>query len=92
MANADRIGAAYHEAGHAVVLWALGLSVVEIAIGIGGDDAAGKTKIAGSDNHLTEFDRVLINVAGLEAQEIFEAPTHDHAGLAGLCQNHRHSW
>jgi hypothetical protein len=82
MASADRIGAAYHEAGHAVVFWVLGLPVAEIAIGIGGDDAAGATKIDGSDEHLTTFDRVVINEAGLEAQEIFNAPTHEHAGLA----------
>jgi hypothetical protein len=36
----------------------------------------------GSDEHLSEFDRIAISEAGLEAQEVFEAPTHDHAGLA----------
>jgi hypothetical protein len=36
----------------------------------------------GSDEHLSEFDRIVISEAGLEAQEVFEAPTHDHAGLA----------
>jgi ATP-dependent Zn protease len=81
MASGDRIGAAYHEAGHAVVAWALALELADIAIGIGGDDAAGATKIVGSDDHLTVFDRVVVNVAGLEAQEIFNAPTHEHAGL-----------
>jgi ATP-dependent Zn protease len=76
----DRIGAAYHEAGHAVVAWTLGLQLAEIAIAIDGDEAAGTTTV-GSDDHLTVFDRVVINLAGLEAQEIFEAPTHEHAGL-----------
>jgi ATP-dependent Zn protease len=82
MANPDRVGAAYHEAGHAVILWAFGLQIDSIAIGIGGDDAAGHTKVMGSDEHLSEFDRIVISEAGLEAQEVFEAPTHDHAGLA----------
>ena len=82
MAAEDRIGAAYHEAGHAIVLWVFGLQVDSVAIGIAGDDAAGHTKIMGSDEHLSEFDRIVISEAGLEAQEVFEAPTHDHAGLA----------
>jgi ATP-dependent Zn protease len=82
MAAEDRTGAAYHEAGHAIVLWVFGLQVDSVAIGIAGDDAAGHTKIMGSDEHLSEFDRIVISEAGLEAQEVFEAPTHDHAGLA----------
>ena len=61
---------------------AFGLRVDNIAIGVGGDDAAGYTKVSGSDEHLSEFDRIVISEAGLEAQEVFEAPTHDHAGLA----------
>jgi ATP-dependent Zn protease len=81
MANPDRVGAAYHEAGHAVILWAFGLQIDSIAIGIGGDDAAGHTKVTGSDEHLSEFDRIVVSEAGLEAQEVFEAPTHNHAGL-----------
>jgi hypothetical protein len=47
MANPDRVGAAYHEAGHAVILWAFGLQVDSTAIGFGGDDAAGHTKVTG---------------------------------------------
>jgi ATP-dependent Zn protease len=81
MANPDRVGAAYHEAGHAVILWAFGLQIDSIAIGMGGDDAAGHTKVTGSDEHLSEFDRIVVSEAGLEAQEVFEAPTHNHAGL-----------
>ena len=81
MAAEDRIGAAYHEAGHAIVLWVFGLQVDSVAIGIAGDDGAGHTKVMGSDEHLSEFDRIVISEAGLEAQEVFEAPTHDHAGL-----------
>jgi ATP-dependent Zn protease len=43
MANPDRVGAAYHEAGHAIVVWVFGLQVDSVAIGIAGDDAAGHT-------------------------------------------------
>lgn len=75
MAAEDRIGAAYHEAGHAIVLWVFGLQVDSVAVGIAGDDAAGHTKVMGSDEHLSEFDRIVISEAGLEAQEVFEAPT-----------------
>jgi hypothetical protein len=39
------MGAAYHEAGHAVVAWALGLKVGRLAIAIGGDDAKGSADI-----------------------------------------------
>jgi ATP-dependent Zn protease len=79
MAAEDRIGAAYHEAGHAIVLWVFGLQVDSVAIGIAGDDGAGHTKVMGSDENLSEFDRIVISEAG---QEVFEAPTRDHAGLA----------
>jgi len=86
MASNERIGAVYHEAGHAIVAWALGLPLAEIVIGIGGDETAGKTTIVGSDDHLTVFDRVVMNLAGLEAQEIFDAPTHEHAGLGDFAK------
>jgi ATP-dependent Zn protease len=86
MESNDRIGAAYHEAGHAIVAWVFGLTIAEVAIGIDGDDAAGRTKIIGTDDHLTVFDRVVLNLAGLEAQEIFEAPTHDNAGLGDFAK------
>ena len=75
MTAEDRLGAAYHEAGHAIALWVFGLQVDSVAIGIAGDDAAGHTEIMGSDEHLSEFDRIVISEAGLEAQEVFEAPT-----------------
>ena len=41
----DRFGAAYHEAGHAVVAWALGLAVRSLAINHD-DPTAGATDIA----------------------------------------------
>jgi hypothetical protein len=47
--SSDRIGAAYHEAGHTIVAWALGLPVGDIAIAVGGDDAAGRSQIGVAD-------------------------------------------
>ena len=81
MNSSDRVGAAYHEAGHAVVAWALGLPVGDIAIAVGGDDAAGRSNIGVADR-LSIRDQIAVCVAGLVAQEIFNVPTHDHAGLA----------
>jgi ATP-dependent Zn protease len=78
MASPDRIGAAYHEAGHAVVAWALGLPVIEIAIAVGGD-AAGRSGIGVAD-HLSKRQKIAVLMAGRVAQQIFEAPTHDRAG------------
>ena len=74
------MGAAYHEAGHAVVAWALGLKVGRLAIAIGGDDAKGSTDIEyGHDSPM--IDRIALCVAGVDAQELFEAPTHEYAGM-----------
>jgi ATP-dependent Zn protease len=70
----DRRGAAYHEAGHAVVAWALGLQIGEIEIAIGGDDAKGNAEIE-NDEGLPLIDRLAICVAGMEAQDLFSAPT-----------------
>ncbi len=82
--NEDRRGAAYHEAGHAVVAWALGLQIGDIVIGVGGDDAKGGTDIARDQAHLCKIDRIAICLAGLEAQEVFQAPIHEFAGARDL--------
>ena len=76
----DRRGAAYHEAGHIVVAWALGLSIDATVIGIDGDDAKGETSIA-DDKPLPLIDRIAVCAAGLEAQSVFHAPTHDYAAM-----------
>jgi hypothetical protein len=81
MSERDRAGAAFHEAGHAVVAWALGLSVGEIEIGIAGDDSAGRSEI-GDSSHLPIEDRIAVCLAGLEAQDLFKCPTHDLAGAS----------
>ena len=80
MNNNGQYDAAFHEAGHAVVAWALGLAVGEIAIRIRGDDTAGNAAIECSA-HLPPVDRIAVCLAGLEAQQMFECPIH---GLAGV--------
>jgi ATP-dependent Zn protease len=80
MVNRDQLGAAYHEAGHAVVAWALGLKVGRMAIAIDGDDAKGAAEI--EDDHQSPLiDRIAVCVAGMDAQHLFEAPTHEYAGM-----------
>jgi ATP-dependent Zn protease len=75
----DRLGAAYHEAGHAVVASALGLTVARIEIAIGGDDAKGEANTEGASK-LPLIDRIAILAAGIESQRLFKAPTHELSG------------
>ena len=75
----DRRGAAYHEAGHIVVAWALGLRVGAAAIGIDGDHAKGAADID-RDKPLPLVDKIAVCAAGVEAQHVFGAPTHCRAG------------
>jgi hypothetical protein len=72
-------GAAFHEAGHVIVARELGLLVGEIAIGIDGDDAKGRSDV-GSAHHLPLIDQVALCVAGIVAQSLFNWPTHNFAG------------
>ena len=76
----DLRGAAFHEAGHVVVARHFGLCVGEIEIGIDGDPAKGQAEIGDAD-HLSVVDQLALCAAGMEAQEMFKAPTHDIAGF-----------
>src|SRR5262249_4586569 len=80
MPEGDRFGAAYHEAGHAVVAWALGLAVRSLAINHN-DPTAGATDIASAE-YLSIVDRLAVCLAGIEAQDLFGFPTHGHAGVS----------
>jgi hypothetical protein len=77
----DRRGAAFHEAGHTVVAWALGVPVGSMEIAIDDDDAKGGAQIGATDG-LPTIDRIAICLAGMEAQHMFAAPTHELAGIA----------
>jgi hypothetical protein len=80
MVTRDRIGAAFHEAGHAVTAWSLGVQVCKIVAGVGDDDLKGHSHI-GDESHLDLIDRIAIALAGVEAQSMFNACTHDLAGV-----------
>ncbi|HYC17239.1 MAG TPA: hypothetical protein VEC94_08535 [Pseudolabrys sp.] len=61
-------GAAFHEAGYAVVARYFGLTVVEIEIR---EDASGKTETAGTTDVLPLIDRVAIYCAGQASRTVF---------------------
>jgi hypothetical protein len=74
-------GAAFHEAGHAIVAREFGLPVGEIRVGIDGDDAKGESDI-GLAHHLPLIDQIALCVAGVVAQLLFDSPTHNLAGAS----------
>jgi ATP-dependent Zn protease len=67
----SRRAAAVHEAGHAVVAWAVGLKVQQLCIG---EDGKGASCIECSA-HLPVLDQIAIAAAGMEAVELLNAPT-----------------
>jgi len=68
---------AYHEAGHAVVAWSLGLPVG--AVSISDVDARGKSEI-GWAGHLSLVEQVAVCSGGIVADAIFGHQTDKHAG------------
>jgi hypothetical protein len=79
----DRLGAAFHEAGHAVVAWALGLSVREIEIGVNGDDAAGRAEIEDSV-HLPIVDQIAVCLAHSTSSSVLLTSWRGLATMAKL--------
>jgi hypothetical protein len=75
----DQRGAAFHEAGHAIVASALGLAIYRVEIAIDGDDAKGAADIQHNPK-LCLVDQIAICAAGMEAQQLYAAPTHEGAG------------
>jgi hypothetical protein len=69
--------AAYHEAGHVVVARFLGLTIGRVEIE---EDGTGRADIRVAE-HLPLVDQIAICVAGIEAQELFNCPMHQHAAL-----------
>jgi hypothetical protein len=69
--------AAYHEAGHVVVAQFLGLPIGRVEIE---EDGSGRADIRYAE-HLPLVDQIAICVAGIEAQELFHCPVHQHAAL-----------
>src|SRR5450631_2064977 len=79
----ERRGAAIHEAGHAVVAWALGLRVFRLVIAIDGDITAGKADIE-QNRSSSLVDRIALCAAGGDAQELFDAPTNDICAISDM--------
>jgi hypothetical protein len=69
--------AAYHEAGHVVVAQFFGLTIREVEIE---EDGSGRANISSAE-HLPLGDQIALCVAGIEAQELFNCPIHQHAAL-----------
>ncbi len=69
-------GVAYHEAGHAVVAWALGVPVGTVHVRE--SDASGGTDIGATD-HLTRIERIALCYAGYAAEKVFGYPAHEQA-------------
>lgn len=86
MTEQDRLGAAYHEAGHAVLATAFGLEVRRMEIGIGGDDAKGAVDVDGASRL---EDQLTILAAGMAAQKKFKAPTNEYAGAIDKLKMHK---
>ncbi len=66
-------GSAYHEAGHAIVAWSLGLRIGTILIRH--DDASGETEI-GDTKDLSLIEQIAVCAAGYTAEAVFGYPTH----------------
>ena len=73
-----RRSAAIHEAGHAVVAWALGLRVRKLGIG---EEGKGKSCIEDSQ-HLPILEQIAVAAAGMEAVDLLRAPTWGQAGMS----------
>jgi Peptidase M50B-like len=71
-------GAAFHEAGHVVVARFFGLTVRKIEIG---KDGSGNAEISSAE-HLPLIDQIALCVAGIEAQALFNCPTHQYVAIS----------
>jgi hypothetical protein len=66
--------AAYHEAGHVVVARFLGLTIGRVEIE---EDGSGRADIRSAES-LPLVEQIAVCVAGIEAQELFNCPIHQH--------------
>ncbi len=77
-----RRAAAIHEAGHAVVAWALGLKVQALRIGNGGK---GESSIEDA-GRLPLPERIAVAAAGMEATDLLHLLVWHEAGLSDVAQ------
>jgi ATP-dependent Zn protease len=74
-------GTSYHEAGHAVVAWSLGLRVE--AISVRSEDAGGGAEIGPAD-HLSLVEQIAVCCAGCATEEAFEYQAHELASFMDM--------
>jgi hypothetical protein len=77
VSGGQRQGVAIHEAGHAIVAHALGLTIKRAAIAIRGDIVDGHVEIEETQS-MSMLDRLALCSAGSMAQELFNAPVIDY--------------
>jgi ATP-dependent Zn protease len=75
----DSRGLAYHEAGHAVVAWALSLHVIGISFGTKGD--GGLNTLLDEAYPPSLFQALVINQGAAAAEDLFKAPTRSLARM-----------
>jgi hypothetical protein len=73
---------AIHEAGHAIVAWALGLKVRALSIGEAG---SGRSCIE-DPSHLPLSDRIAVAAAGMEATDLLHLSAWDEAGFSDVAK------
>lgn len=79
MTKESHRGTAYHEAGHAVVAWALGVRVAKVEIGPADRGYPGGTHTYPPEEALSLRDQLAILLGGKAAEFLFDAPTHGRA-------------
>jgi hypothetical protein len=75
-------GMAYHEAGHAVVAWALGLPVGDVYVRKMGEGNGGAQ--IGCADALSFIDRLAVCFAGIQAEAVFNVPEPPWMGGADI--------
>ena len=72
--------AAYHEAGHAIVAWRLGLTILRLRIGTGGDPGKGGADIERKAD-LSLIDQIAICYGGIAGQDMLDLEAHPESGM-----------
>jgi ATP-dependent Zn protease len=82
MAEKGQREAAYHEAGHAVVAWSLGLPVEAVRIGYSKEKGWYGGAEIGTAEHLSLSDQIAVCLAGVETEEVFQYESHENASFS----------
>jgi hypothetical protein len=72
--------AADHEAGHAIVAWRLGLTILRLRIGTGGHPGKGGADIERKAD-LSLIDQIAICYGGIATQDMLDLEAHPESGM-----------